>query len=92
MSKEKVTCKFDKAWIGACGLEVVQDGYCEKHSEEKCCVCKEQATHDCEHTGQFVCGYPLCAKCEGWNDGTKSAWGFIGHKHRKKKLDEEEDE
>jgi hypothetical protein len=49
--------------------------YCEEHSKVKCGSCGAQATHQCEETGQFVCGCPLCNDCvhsivvEGHNGG-----------------------
>jgi hypothetical protein len=52
-------CKFTKAWIGKCNVET-ENEYCEEHSEMKCSVCGEQATHDCYETGFLVCGSPLC--------------------------------
>lgn len=58
-------CKFDKAWQGKCGAPTVEDShYCEEHTGLVCCVCGEQATHDCRETFQFVCGFPLCDKEE----------------------------
>lgn len=59
-------CKFEISWVGQCRKEAV-DGelYCDNHLDEKCFICKEQATHDCETTmGAFVCGFPLCDKKE----------------------------
>ena len=77
-------CKFDIAWRGKCGEGTEE--ICKKHREVKCCVCGEQATHDCSHTGQFVCGAPLCDNCEGFVDETKPSggWGFMNHGHRRK--------
>lgn len=58
-------CKFTKAWIGKCNNET-ENEYCQEHSEMKCSVCGEQATHDCYETGFLVCGSPLCSNkmCE----------------------------
>lgn len=54
-------CNFNKAWIGICKNENVNGKeYCTEHLEIKCSICGEQATHDCDETGQFVCGTPLC--------------------------------
>lgn len=58
-------CKFVKAWQGKCNAPTVEDSlYCKEHNGEACCVCGEQATHDCSETFQFVCGFPLCDKEE----------------------------
>ena len=51
-------CKFDLAWIGPCGKDCDGD-YCSEHLGVKCVVTGKQATHECPHAGQFVCGYPL---------------------------------
>jgi hypothetical protein len=79
-------CKFSEAWRGQCGAAAGESGYCEKHAAMTCSVCKAQATHDCAHTGQFVCGAPLCNDCEGHTDMSKpsGAWGFMNHTHRRK--------
>lgn len=78
-------CKFDVSWVGRCRSEAVDGSdYCEKHHGQKCTSCKTaQATHDCDHTGQFVCGYPLCENCIGWSDTSKPSgvWGFMNHSH-----------
>lgn len=59
---------------------------CSKHIDSKCISCGEPATHGCPYEGQFVCGYPLCDDCEGWNDHSKPSgnWGFVNHSHRRK--------
>ncbi|MEK9954773.1 MAG: hypothetical protein VW577_05145 [Pelagibacteraceae bacterium] len=69
-----VICGFDEAWIGKCK----NPKPCEKHADLKCCVCGESATHNCEETGQFVCGAPLCDDCEHttFEDGTNGGIGF----------------
>ena len=75
-------CRYDKGWAGKCKNIVYESGFCEKHKKRKCVVCGEQATHDCNETGQFVCGAPLCDDCthnihpEGHNGGV----GFNAHK------------
>lgn len=78
-------CTFDIAWRGTCNAQC-EDGLCATHSAVKCCVCGAQATHECAHTGQFVCGAPLCNACEGHTDTSKPSgnWGFGNHIHRKK--------
>jgi hypothetical protein len=84
-------CKFDRAWIGACGAECGEETYCLAHRKVKCTVCGEQATHECPEAGSLVCGYPLCDNCEGYQDkeGRNADFtGFIGtgvHRHRRKK-------
>ena len=71
-------CKFNKAWIGECGAEADESGYCEEHKEQKCVSCGAKATHDCPETGQFVCGAPLCDDCQHciFPDGTNGGIGF----------------
>lgn len=80
-------CKFDEAWRGSCNAACVDShAFCETHSQTKCQVCGEQATNECDHTGQFVCGAPLCDNCEGHTDTSKPSggWGFLNHTHRRK--------
>lgn len=56
-------CKFDEAWRGTCKKGVVKGGeYCFEHSNIKCFICGEQATHTCPEALQLVCGVPLCEK------------------------------
>lgn len=58
-------CKFDRAWIGKCKKENLPDSeYCQEHATDVCCVCGEQATHECPETGGLVCGQLLCDNCE----------------------------
>ena len=78
-------CTFDLAWRGPCKA-TCEGSVCTQHAAVKCCVCGEQATHECDHTGQFVCGAPLCNNCEGHTDTSKPAggWGFMNHTHRQK--------
>lgn len=58
------TCRFSLAWIGPCGsVYVGPTGMCEKHAATLCVSCKAPATGECCHTGQFVCGHPLCDDC-----------------------------
>lgn len=68
-------CNFNEAWIGKCENE----SPCEKHANQTCASCGAQATHDCEQTGQFVCGSPLCDECEHAiaPDGTNAGIGFF---------------
>lgn len=56
-------CKFDEAYRGNCKADEEEDGFCKKHKETVCVVCKEQATHDCDSNQMnLVCGTPLCDK------------------------------
>lgn len=56
------TCKFDKAWQGACKQPADSSLICEHHKGVKC-YCGKQATNECNFAGQFVCGRPLCENC-----------------------------
>lgn len=78
-------CKFWPAWRNQCKHPCEGD-YCEKHAKVKCSSCGAQAVTECGHTGQFVCGAPLCANCEGRTDSSQGfgSWGFTGHAHRPK--------
>ena len=78
-------CTFDLAWRGQCKA-TCEGSVCTQHAAVKCCVCGEQATHECDHTGQLVCGAPLCNNCEGHIDTSKpvGGWGFMNHTHRQK--------
>jgi hypothetical protein len=71
-------CSYGLAWVGNCGKPVVKDGFCEDHIGLDCCSCGEQATHECEETGQFVCGFPLCDNCVHTiaKDGTNGGIGY----------------
>lgn len=78
-------CRYVKAWIGQCGASVADCDLCSTHLGVTC-SCGEQAVTECSHTGQLVCGRPLCDACEGYSDPTKPAgsWGFGNHTHRRK--------
>ena len=56
-------CAFSEAWRGYCKNKPNESGYCDDHEGETCRECGKQATHDCAHTSQFVCGRPLCDDC-----------------------------
>ena len=56
---KKMKCTFKIAWVGECGIE-----NCENHSNLKCIVCGERATHSCDATSGLVCGAALCDNCE----------------------------
>ena len=75
-------CKYWPSWQPQCRAECEGD-FCEKHAAIYCCVCRDKATHECDHTGQLVCGAPLCNNCEGHTDTSKPAgrWGFMNHTH-----------
>jgi hypothetical protein len=70
-------CVFNMAWIGQCKEEAAGSACCAKHNL-KCASCGAPATHDCDETGQFVCGAPLCDNCEHaiFTDGTNGGVGF----------------
>lgn len=78
-------CKYSRAYsYDLCGAEADESLICVKHKKEKCCVCSNQATNECNYTGQFVCGARLCDNCEEGADGDSTkglGWGFIGHTH-----------
>lgn len=78
-------CQFDEAWRGKCNAPATGQ-FCATHAAVKCCVCGEHATHTCDHTGQFVCGAPLCDGCQGHTDHSQPSggWGFMNHSHRRK--------
>ena len=78
-------CNFNVAWVGKCH-NAPSDDFCETHKGTKCSVCKNQATHECPFTGQFVCGALLCDNCEYVTDDSKhsGAWGFMNHNHQRK--------
>ena len=71
-------CKYNLAWIGQCKEEATENGMCLTHAEKKCTSCKAPATHECDSTGQFVCGAPLCNDCAHTirSDGTNGNIGF----------------
>jgi hypothetical protein len=79
-------CRFVLAYAGQCPNEVTDTEFCERHAKIICVCCRQQATHECSYAGQFVCGFPLCDNCEGFEDPTKAsgAWGFLNHFHRPK--------
>lgn len=55
-------CVFDIAWRGRCKKDsLVGEEYCAEHLGVRC-TCGEKAIGSCNHTGQFVCGYPTCQK------------------------------
>lgn len=86
MSDRCDRCMFIEAWRGRCAAPATENGCCATHAAMKCVVCSSPATHDCDHTGQFVCGAPLCDNCEGHTDDSRpsGSWGFMNHSHRAK--------
>lgn len=78
-------CRYQPCWQKRCNKEC-EGEFCATHLNEKCSVCGEQASNECDHTGQFVCGAPLCDSCEGFTDTSKPSggWGFMNHSHRKR--------
>jgi hypothetical protein len=87
----KNKCRYKRAYsLTNCNQEADKSGFCKEHKGKKCCVCGEQATHECNYTGQFVCGYPLCDNCTEGKAGDSNkglGWGFIGHTHIRKQGD-----
>ena len=67
-------CGFYRAWIGKC----TNSKPCPEHESKRCASCKEPADHECDETGMFVCGAPLCKDCEHTiaHDGTNGGIGF----------------
>lgn len=72
-------CGYGLAWIGKCKNPAGESGRCIEHTTARCISCGEPATHQCEETGQFVCGAPLCDSCEHTTceDGTNGGIGFF---------------
>lgn len=65
-------CQFDLSWIGLCGKPTINNSnYCAEHSDKKCSVCGDQATHDCPTASSLMCGAPLCSKCRHGCMGNK---------------------
>lgn len=63
-------CPFSEAWVGKCKkTPEVGELYCENHKKKKCFKCGRQATRDCGHTSQFVCGTPMCDEHFHHSDG-----------------------
>jgi hypothetical protein len=54
---------------------------CPDHANEKCVSCKDPATRGCDYEGQFVCGSPLCGKCEYRMTDKVGFFGSYGHEH-----------
>ena len=65
-------CPWIRAWIGPCGKQGHGgNALCKDHHGKRCVGCGALATQGCGHTGQFVCGAPICPNCrhlpaEGW--------------------------
>ena len=63
-------CPFNEAWVGKCKkTPEIGELYCEKHKGQKCFKCGAQATKNCGHTSQFVCGVPMCDEHKHHGDG-----------------------
>lgn len=77
-------CRYVLAWRGRCCDPVQEREVCSIHANIICASCGQQAVRECSHTGQFVCGAPLCDACEGYEDPslTAGSWGFGNHRHR----------
>jgi len=75
---DNAKCKWTKAWVGRCNQPTVDGSeFCAEH-QKACSSCGAPATHDCDETGQFVCGAPICGECEHTTapDGTNGGVGF----------------
>jgi hypothetical protein len=74
MTEKDNTCSYGLAWVGECQNQ----SPCEEHKDLKCGSCGAPATHQCDSTGQFVCGFDLCDNCEHaiFPDGTNGGIGF----------------
>lgn len=79
-------CTFDRAWCGPCGKPLASgsDILCDEHLPLRCSSCGKQATRDCEYTGQFVCGFPLCVACGPVVDPNQADFGMFGMRHEHK--------
>jgi len=65
MKENTTSCAYSIAWRGYCGKPATAPGRCADHAEVKCQCCGEPAAGECCQTfTQFVCGVPLCDKCE----------------------------
>jgi len=64
MKVERVMfCSWMRPWsYDKCGAEATITGMCEEHTQ-KCVGCDNMAINGCSFAGQFVCGYPICGKC-----------------------------
>lgn len=78
-------CKYVPCYSDSKCNRVCEDNelFCNSHKGKTCVSCGSQATKECNHTGQFVCGAPLCDDCIGVVGTESSHWGFVGHKHIK---------
>jgi len=74
-------CGYLIAWVGPCKSQPSDDSSCrcDKHKDKVCASCGAPATQECDTTGQFVCGAPLCNDCEHTiaEDGTNGGVGFV---------------
>jgi hypothetical protein len=72
------TCGFSMAWVGRCKNPAEPGKRCQQHAGKVCVSCGQPATHECDETGQFVCGEPLCDDCTHtiFPDGSNGGIGF----------------
>mgnify|MGYP001259955189 CR=1 FL=1 len=57
-------CRRMMSWAGRCqSTDINDNGFCANHAKDRC-HCGKQATKECGHAGQFVCGAPLCDDCK----------------------------
>jgi hypothetical protein len=60
-----MTCQFNRAWIGACGVECGDAQFCEEHRTVLCGECRAaHAVKECGVASSMVCGRKLCRECE----------------------------
>jgi hypothetical protein len=75
---EPQRCLFDEAWIGRCKEKATSGDMCAKHAGKTCEGCGAAATRSCDHTGQFVCGSPICGTCQHGEVPRDSLFGMGG--------------
>jgi len=80
------SCCYQNAWVGRCQKPTAQE-FCEEHQDLVCVNCSAKATRQCQHTGGFVCGVPLCEACTHMPPDPKSRNIFgMGGGHASKEL------
>ena len=72
-------CNWDRAWIGLCRKKTEGGPFCEEHKGKRCSICGKEASHDCDHASQFVCGEPLCNGCDHFSNRDTLCLGCKKH-------------
>jgi hypothetical protein len=67
-------CEYLIPWVGACGKEAGESGRCEEHAKLRCAGCGAQATRGCDYAASYVCGCPLCDRCEHPHGEASPGW------------------